>query len=183
MARRADHRLRRSMNWSDGDNEQSGRTVPRGGAGEADAAGAGDREREPALPSVGHVGATERAQLRTEPSNASAEPLQAHRQPGSLQLAAERTRRQQMRRMQWHWMRRPAFAPFRSRMDVPQLSRGSRGSGPWRRGRPAHFIDRLEEPEVSDPPRIHQPGPAHFTGFRKLRAVAAATAQASSSSA
>ena len=30
----------------------------------------------------------------------------------------------QMRRLLWHWLQRPTFVPFRSRMDVPRLFEG-----------------------------------------------------------
>ena len=84
----------------------------------------------------------------------------------------------QMRRVLQLWMRRPTIAPFRSRMEVPQLFEGfarQRALETWRtrvlyrlfvamlwdqamREDVLGLLGRVEEPEVGDPLRIHHRG-------------------------
>jgi len=84
----------------------------------------------------------------------------------------------QMRRVLRHWVRRPTFAPFRSRMEVPQLFEGfarQRTLETWKartlyrlfvallwdqamREDVLGLLDSVEEPEVGDPLRIHHRG-------------------------
>jgi putative sugar O-methyltransferase len=81
----------------------------------------------------------------------------------------------QLRRVLRNWLQRPTLAPFRSRMDVPRVFEGF-GRQPtletWKsrtfyrlfvallwdqakREDPLGLLDRIEEPEVGDPLRIH----------------------------
>ena len=84
----------------------------------------------------------------------------------------------QMRRVLWHWMQRPTFAPCLSRMEVPQIFEGfgrQRTLDAWKartlyrlfvallwdqamREDVLGLLDRVEEPEVGDPLRIHHRG-------------------------
>ena len=84
----------------------------------------------------------------------------------------------QMRRVLRHWMHRPTFAPFISRMEAPQLMEGFAQQRPLetRKARVLYrlfvallwdqamredvlgLLDRVEEPEVGDPLRIHHRG-------------------------
>lgn len=84
----------------------------------------------------------------------------------------------QMRRVLRHWMKRPTFAPFLSRMEVPQLFEGfsrQRGLGTWKTRTlyrlfvallwdltmhedVLSLLDRVEEPELGDPLRIQHRG-------------------------
>lgn len=84
----------------------------------------------------------------------------------------------QMRRVLWQWMKRPTFAPLRSRMEVPQIFEGfarQRTLETWKartfyrlfvallwdqamREDVLGLLDRVEEPEVGDPLRIHHRG-------------------------
>ena len=84
----------------------------------------------------------------------------------------------QMRRVLRHWMHRPTFAPFISRMEAPQLLEGFAQQRPletWKarslyrlfvallwdqamREDVLGLLERVEEPEVGDPLRIHHRG-------------------------
>jgi putative sugar O-methyltransferase len=84
----------------------------------------------------------------------------------------------QMRRVLSHWMQRPTFAPFLSRMEVPQHFEGfarQRTLETWKArtlyrlfvallwDQARHedvlgLLERVEEPEVGDPLRIHHRG-------------------------
>jgi len=84
----------------------------------------------------------------------------------------------QMRRVLWHWMQRPTFAPFLSRMDVPRFFEGfarQRTLESWKTRtlyrlfvallweQAIHedvlgLLEKVEEPEVGDPLRIHHRG-------------------------
>ena len=107
------------------------------------------------------------------------------------QLAADQPWRQPDAARTGHWMQRPTFAPFRSRMDVPSSSKGLRGSGPGVLGTPALFIAfrraalgpgdarrcagparQGRRPRGGRPTPHPSPGPAYFTGSRQFGAEA-----------